>query len=164
MTLRTAVLIGPIAATTEYWEEQQADGTREAGCRVELRLAHEVAPEQPPPVPRRDAVFWTVADHLWRADLFTTVGSARRYDAAHYHPRFTGLVPCERAFDASIGADPYGWIAGRLGDIPAMLAEAGHPELASELDPDTMSQAMPAVLAAIRTTLDYRPAVSPTGA
>ena len=154
MTLRTAVFLGAVAVTTELWEEQQEDGTREAGCRVELRRTRDVRPPEPPPVPRRDALYWALEGHLWRADLFTTAGSPRRFDAAHYHPTFTGLVPCEREFDAAIVADPYAWIASRLEDLPGMLIEAGHPELAASLDETLVAHAMPAILATIRTTLD----------
>jgi hypothetical protein len=155
--VRSAVIVGPIAATTEYWEETQADGTRETGCRVQLRRVREVKPSVPPPQPRRDAVFWAVEEPIWRADLFTTVGSATPFDAAHYHPTFTGLVPCDRMGDPAIEADPYAWIERRLSDVPAMLAEAGYPELAAEVDPATLRQAMPAILATIRTTLSFRP-------
>ena len=164
MTFRTAVFLGPVAVTTEYWEEQQQDGTRETGCRVELRRTRQVRPPQPPPQPRRDAVFWAIEDHLWRADLFTTVGSDRAYDAAHYHPTFTGLVPCEREFDPRIVADPYGWIAGRLRDIEGMLHEAGHADLAADLDPIVVEGAMPAILANLRATLDLRLLTSATAA
>ena len=45
-----------------------------------------------------------------------------------------------------------------------MLAEAGHPELVAGLDADALSQAMPAILATIKATLAFRPAVgSATG-
>jgi hypothetical protein len=154
--MRTVVIVGPVAVTTEYWEEEQADGTRETGCRVELRRVADTAPPAPPPVPRRDAVHWTVGDHLWRADLFSTVSLGRPFDAAHYHPTFEGLVPCERVFDPSIEPDPYAWIERRLQDLPGMLAEAGHPELVAEVDRSTLAQAMPAILAGIRMSLDYR--------
>jgi hypothetical protein len=155
--LRSAVIIGPIAATAEYWEEAQADGTRETGCRVQLRRVRETKPPVPPPLPRRDAVFWSIEEPIWRADLFTTVGGSGAFDAAHYHPTFTGLVPCDRVRAPGIDADPFGWIKGRLSDFPQMLAEAGHPELADEIDLETLRQAMPAILAGIRATLDYRP-------
>jgi hypothetical protein len=56
--------------------------------------------------------------------------------------------------------DPYAWIAGRLRDIPAMLREAHHADLIGSLDAMLLGQAMPAILATIRTTLDYRPAIS----
>lgn len=164
MTLGTAVFLGPVAVTTEYWEEQQEDGTRETGCRVELRRIRELRPPEPPPLPRRDAIYWAIEDHLWRADLFTTVGGDRSYDAAHYHPTFAGLVPCEREFDPRIVEDPYGWISGRLGDIPGMLREAGHADLAADLDAGVVEQLMPAILASIRTTLDLRLPTSATAA
>ena len=155
--MRSAVIIGPIAATTEYWEEAQADGTRETGCRFQLRRVRERRPPVPPPVPRRDAVFWSIEEPIWRADLFTTVGSSRAFDAAHYHPTFSGLVPCDRVMDPTIGADPAAWIEARLADIRAMLAEAGHADLADEVDSAALRQAMPSILATIRTTLAYRP-------
>lgn len=155
--MRTAVIVGPIAVTTEYWEESQADGTRETGCRVQLRRVRETRPPIPPPQPRRDAVFWSIEEPIWRADLFTTVGSGSAFDAAHYHPTFTGLVPCDRVGDPAIQADPYGWTERRLADVPAMLAEAGYPELAAEVEPSALVQAMPAILATIRATLPYEP-------
>lgn len=154
--MRTAVIVGPIAVTTEYWEESQEDGTRETGCRVQLRRVRETRPPVPPPVPRRDAVFWSIEEPIWRADLFTTVGSDVAFDAAHYHPTFTGLVPCDRVGDAAIQPDPFGWIERRLRDVPAMLAEAGYGHLVPELEGDVLQGAMPAILATIRTTLGYR--------
>ncbi len=161
-SMRSAVIVGPIAATTEYWEETQADGTRETGCRVELRRVRETKPPVPPVPSRRDAVFWSIEEPIWRADLFTTVGSATAFDAAHYHPTFTSLVPCERVGDPRIEADPLAWIEGRLADVPAMLAEAGHADLAQAVGPDALRQAMPAILATIRATLAFRP--DPSGA
>jgi hypothetical protein len=154
----TVVAIGPVAVTTNYWEEYQEDGTEEIGCRVQLRRLREVASEIPPPQPRRDATWWHVDEPLWRADLFTTVGSTTALDASHYHPTFSGVQPCERVFDDSIFPDPHAWIAGRLADLRGMLLEAGHPELAEELDDTDIAQAMPAILQAVATTLTYRPA------
>ena len=154
--MRTAVIIGPIVVTTEYWEEPKADGTRETGCRIQLRRVSDRPPPVPPPLPRRDAVFWSIEEPFWRADLFSVVGGATEFDAAHYHPTFAGLVPCERVTDPAIGGDPFGWTEGRLADLPAMLAEAGHAESADALDADDLRQAMPAVLATIRATLGYR--------
>ncbi len=157
--MKTAVIVGAIAVTTEYWEEQQADGTRETGCRVQLRRVRIVPAPVPPPVPRRDAVFWTIEEPVWRADLFTEVGGSGPFDAAHYHPTFTDLTPCERVGDPTINPDPLGWITRRLADVPAMLVESGHPELVDELDRDALQHAMPAILATIESTLTFRPAV-----
>ena len=154
--MRTAVFVGPIAVTTEYWEESQEDGAQETGCRVELRRVRQELPDEAPPTPRKDAVYWAITDHLWRADLFSIVGGTRRFDAAHYHPTFERGVPCDRHLEGRI-EDPYAWIASRLEDVPQILAESGHGELAESLDPDELRQAMPAILAAIRATFDYRP-------
>lgn len=158
--MQTAVIIGPIAVTTEYWEESQTDGTRESGCRVQLRRVRVIPAPIPPPVPRRDAVFWAIEEPIWRADLFSVVDGGADYDAAHFHPTFSGLVPCERAHDPAMNRDTYGWIERRLADLPGMLAEAGHASLAAELDAGQVRQAMPAILATIRTTMAYR-AVAP---
>jgi len=157
--MRFAVLAGAIAVTTEYWEESQPDGTRETGCRVQLRRVRTVPAPVPPPVPRRDAVFWLIEEPLWRADLFSEVGGAAPFDAAHYHPAFTGLTPCDRVADATIQADPLAWISRRLADVPGMLAEAGHPDLSEELDQGALDQARPAIKASIAATLAYRPSV-----
>ena len=46
---------------------------------------------------------------------------------------------------------------GRLSDLPAMLTEAGHPDLIADLDPGLVRQAMPAIRATIEATLAYRP-------
>jgi hypothetical protein len=156
--VRSAVIVGAIAVTTEYWEEAQPDGTRETGCRVQLRKVRTTPAPVPPPVPRRDAVFWHIEEPIWRADLFTEVGGRGPYDAAHYHPTFDGLTPCERVSDDTIEGDPLGWVMGRLVDLPAVLTESGHADLIEELDPGLVRQAMPAIRASIEATLAYRPA------
>jgi hypothetical protein len=155
--VKVAVIVGTIAISAEYWEETQADGTQEAGCRVQLRHVRIVPAPVPPPVPRRDAVFWSIEEPVWRADLFSEIGG-QPYDAAHFHPTFAGLTPCDRVFDPTIQADPLAWITRRLGDVPGMLAEAGRSDLVAGLDRAALEQALPAVLEAIRVTLAFRPA------
>ena len=154
----TVVAIGPVAVTTNYWEEYQADGTEEIGCRVQLRRVREVPSEIPPPQPLRDATWWHIDEPIWRADLFTTVGSTTALDASHYHPTFTGVQPCEREFDPAMFPDPHAWMVRRLSDLRGMLAEAGHADLATDIDDADVAQAMPAILAALAATLAYRPA------
>jgi hypothetical protein len=153
----TAVVVGSIAITTNYWEESQADGTQETGCRVQLRRVNQLPSVTPPPQPRRDATYWSFEEPIWRADLFTTVGSPVPFDASHVHPTFSGMQPCERVLDPAIPDDPFGWIEGRLADVPGMLAEAGHADLIDGLDGEALDIAMPAVLAMIRATMAYRP-------
>jgi hypothetical protein len=158
--VKSAVIVGAIAVTTEYWEELQPDGTRETGCRVQLRRVRIVPAPVPPPVPRLDAVFWSIEEPIWRADLFSEDGGAGPFDVSHYHPTFTGLTPCDRVFDATIQPDPLGWISRRLADLPGMLVESGHADLIAELDSNLLEQAMPAILATIEASLAYRPSVS----
>ena len=154
----TLVGVGPVAVTTNYWEEYQEDGTEEIGCRVQLRRIRDIPSAISPPQPRRDATYWSVEEPVWRADLFTTVGSSTPLDASHYHPTFSGMQPCDRVFDEKMLPDSYAWIERRLADLPGMLEEAGYPDLAAEVDDVTVKQAMPAILANIRATLRYRPA------
>ena len=159
--MRSAVIVGAIAVTTEYWEEQQADGTRETGCRVQLRLVRTVPAPVPPPVPRRDAVFWDIEEPIWRADLFTEVGGRGPYDAAHYHPTFDRLTPCERVHDADHRARParldHGPPVRRAGDADRIRSRGPHRGARS----GGVRQAMPAIRATIETTLAYRPATPP---
>ena len=129
--MRTAVIVGPIAVTTEYWEESQADGTRETGCRVQLRRVRDraCARAAAAATPRRGLL-----DDRG-AGLAGRPVHGRRAAPRHSMPptttrRSPDLVPCERVADPAIEADPFGWIERRLADVPAMLAEAGHPELA----------------------------------
>lgn len=156
--LKSAVILGAIAITSEYREESQPDGSRESGCRVQLRLVSTVPAPVPPPVPRRDAVFWSIEEPVWRADLFSEVDGSGPYDTAHYHPTFTGLTPCKRVFDDTIQPDPLRWISRRLADVPGMLTEAGRPELVDQFDAAAARHAMPAVVATIEATPGYRPA------
>ena len=85
---------------------------RAAGRRRRLRprLRRPALQHRPPPVPRRDAVVWSIDEPVWRADLFGEVGG-EPFDAAHFHPTFSGLTPCERVFDPAIQDDPLAWIA-----------------------------------------------------
>jgi hypothetical protein len=53
--------------------------------------------------------------------------SAGGFDAAHFHPRFTGPEPCERNWAAEIKETPWEWLHGQLGDIAAVAETAGVP-------------------------------------
>ena len=92
----------------------------------------EVPSAIPPPQPRRDATWWSIEEPIWRADLFTTVGSATPLDASHYHPTFTGIQPCERVFDPRCSRIRTRGSSGGWAMCGGMLVEAGHPDLAAE--------------------------------
>ena len=103
-------------------------------------------------------MFWSIEEPIWRADLFTTVGSPVAFDAAHFHPTFAGLVPCDRVIDPAIWTRPLEWVRQRPSDLPGMLVEAGHPDLVEAVDSDALEMAMPTILSAIWSILAYRPA------
>ncbi|GAA0271737.1 hypothetical protein GCM10010302_06680 [Streptomyces polychromogenes] len=68
----------------------------------------------------------TLERPLWRADLLESVASPPgSLDRAHYHPSFTGWGPVDDVFTPELSADPVGWLADRLADPAALLAEAG---------------------------------------
>ena len=55
-------------------------------------------------------------------------GKPGSYDRTHHHPKFTGLGPRARAGTcADLSADPLGWLASQLADLPAVLERAGMP-------------------------------------
>jgi hypothetical protein len=156
--MRCAAIIGPTAVTTEYWEQPQPDGTVEVGCRLQIRRVRTTQPSVLPPDPQPDAVFWSIEEPIWRADLFNNTSGASPWDAAHYHPTFSGVVPCERVYLVpALTEDPIEWIHERLMDVPAMVIEAGHPGLAESLSRQELDLAIPLIESSIRAIFAYRP-------
>jgi hypothetical protein len=106
-----------VAVIVRHWFEiSLGDASMEHGARVELRelAAH----------PRRgseSAAQLVTADRpLWRADLFDRLSDAPgTFNAAHYHPRFAGVEPCPRVWDARLTADPWRWLENQFADLGA---------------------------------------------
>ncbi|MGW7088890.1 hypothetical protein ACWGH2_36035 [Streptomyces sp. NPDC054871] len=98
----------------------------------------------------------TVERPLWRADLLESVaGPAGSLDRAHYHPRFNGWAPVDDVFTEELTADPLGWLAGKLADPDALLAEAG--VAAHEVGPHDVTDlrsAQPQIMAAVVGLVD----------
>jgi hypothetical protein len=118
-----AFVYNETAILVRHWFEiSLKDSHLEHGVRVELRLRE--------PQPHRgteSAAQRIVADRpIWRADLFDRVdGRAGAFEAAHFHPRFTGVEPCERNWADEIKATPWDWLHDQLSDIGAVAAAAG---------------------------------------
>ncbi|MHA6619917.1 hypothetical protein [Pseudonocardia sp. DLS-67] len=112
-----------VAVLVRHWFEiDLMDSHLEHGARVELR---QLAPQ-----PRRgseSASQMIVVDQpVWRADLFDRLdGTPGAFEAAHFHPHFVGVEPCERHWDDAVKATPWDWLAGRLTDIAGIAAAAG---------------------------------------
>ena len=124
---RSAVLI------RHWFEINLDDASMEHGARIEIRelAAH-------PHRGSESAAQLIAADRpLWRADLFDRLGSnPGRFDAAHYHPRFTGDEPCARVWDPVLTAAPWDWLADQIASLGAAPSRDGwslDPEDAAEL-------------------------------
>jgi hypothetical protein len=118
-----AFVYNEVAILVRHWFEiSQTDSHTEHGARIELRL---MAPQ-----PRRgteSAAQKIVADQpVWRADLFDLVaGAPGGFEAAHFHPRFDGVEPCERHWADEVKKAPWEWLHRQLSDVPGVAATAG---------------------------------------
>jgi hypothetical protein len=100
----------------------------EAGVRVEIRQLERL--------PLRASVYsaqpMAVETPLVRFDLFESFpGGQGTNDRVHYHPTFDGWDPSMRKFDPDLSADPLGWLAKRLADLPGLLGVPAHPDAAA---------------------------------
>jgi hypothetical protein len=138
-----AVLVGP-------WHEPM--NPPERGTRVEVRLLDD-EPKRGSPFAAERVV---IDRPVFRADLFDRMdlppGNLR---SAHFHPGFEGVEPMDRHWDDAIQADPTGWLAAELGDLPGLLKRAGvditdAPWL--ERDAVALQTAVPSVVAAVEAT------------
>src|SRR5215472_3582559 len=55
-------------------------------------------------------------------------GQPGSFNRTHHHPKFTGWNPGPRVYLRELSADPLGWLAGQLADLPAVLERAGVPQ------------------------------------
>ncbi len=69
-----------------------------------------------------------VAEPIWRADLLESVdGTPGSFDRTHHHPLMRGWEPGRRRFERALSADPLGWVADRLRDLPGLVVQAELP-------------------------------------
>ena len=137
---RTAVLVFD-------WYEPDPDGDDEHGVRVEIRLLgntdHRGSPSAAQEVVLDQPVF--------RADLFDLIaGEPGNFLRAHYHPSFDGVEPSERRWDASLSADPLGWLVAGLSDLEGVFAKSSAasfvPEEALRADADALRRVVGEVI------------------
>jgi hypothetical protein len=93
---------------------------------------------------------------IWRADLLERVdGPPGSFDRTHHHPHMEGWEPGSRQYDPEMSTQPLGWVASRLGDLDALMKDAGiDPREADPDDAEEMRQALPDILAAVQRLLD----------
>jgi hypothetical protein len=124
----------------------------ERGTRVEVRLL-----DDEPKRGSRFAAERVVLDRpVFRADLFDQVTSPPgNLESAHFHPTFDGIEPSDRVWDEAIQRDAAGWLAGELGDLPALLTRGGVDVTALEWierDAKAVRDAAPDIVAAVEST------------
>ena len=85
---------------------------------------------------------------IWRVDLLESVdGKPGSFNRTHHHSKFTGWDPGPRVFLRELSADPLGWLAGQLADLPAVLERAGVPQdVADPSDAGNLKDIAPTVV------------------
>ena len=115
-----AFVYNEVAVLVRHWFEiGRRDSRMEHGARIEVRLRA--------PQPRRGtyaaAQVIAVDRPLWRADLFDRVdGVPGGFEAAHFHPSFIGVEPCDRTWADEVQKTPWDWLHSRLSDVPGIVA------------------------------------------
>lgn len=121
--MQHAFVFTEVAVLVRHWFEiDLMDSHLEHGARIELRL---MAPQA-----RRGsesaAQLLVIDQPVWRADLFDRLdGTPGAFEAAHFHPYFDGVEPCERHWDDAVKAAPWDWLASRMADVAGIAETAG---------------------------------------
>jgi hypothetical protein len=103
------------------------------------------------------AVPISVGQPIWRVDLLEAVdGKPGSFNRTHHHRNFTARWdPTSRVFLRELSADPLGWLAGQLADLPGILERAEVPQdIAAPSDAGSLKEAAPAIVAAASMMLD----------
>ena len=145
--------IGVMVSDLYFVNPRPAKGQEgaERGVRLELRMLERR--------PLRGSIYSAqpivVDQPLWRVDLLEAVGSRPgSLDRAHHHPAFDGWEPGERHFVAELSAAPLEWLAERLADLDAVLAQAGvAPDTAGPGDAAALRVALPEIVDVLRRLL-----------
>jgi len=124
----------------------------ERGVRLEVRWLTSPASEGGTVYASRPIL---VEQPIWRADLLESVaGGPGTWDRTHHHPRMRGWEPDSRQFDDTLTADPWGFVAARLGDLEGLVAGADmDPAGLGERDAADLRDAAPEIVATTRALL-----------
>jgi hypothetical protein len=94
-----------------------------------------------------------VGQPIWRVDLLESVdGKPGSFDRTHHHPKFSGWDPGPRVFLRELSADPFGWLAAQLADLPSVLERAGGlQDLAGHSDAQNLRDMAPTIVSVSET-------------
>jgi hypothetical protein len=146
--VKYAWIFGRVAVLVEYFEQIGPDEI-EGGARVEIRrVEKELVPGAAPAVSGFRVL--PVSDGIWRADLFHLLNKPGDNPIYHYHPNFGDGDVGEREFEPGLTADHLGWALEQVADLKGLLREAGHAELAADVDDDELEAILPQVKAALQ--------------
>jgi len=97
-----------------------------------------------------------VGEPVWRLDLLESVeGVPGSFDRTHHHPLMRGFEPGSRRFERDLSADPLGYLARRLRDLPRLFDQAELPaDSASEADVIQLQCSVDEIVAATGAMLD----------
>lgn len=142
-----------VAVLVRHWfEVGLTDGVLEHGARLELRLLEPQAHRGTESAAQR----FVIDRPVWRADLFDRLDrAAGTFSAAHFHPRFAGDEPSDRAFRPELSADPWTWATAQLSDLEAVAEAAG-------LSPSTVAEDAGDVREQVTLIVDAARALAPT--
>jgi hypothetical protein len=95
---------------------------------------------------------------IWRVDLLESVdGKPGSFNRTHHHPSFNPVTwdPGRRVYERELSADPLGWLAGQLADLPGILERAGVPrDAADPADADGLNDLKDAIVGVTGMLLD----------
>lgn len=133
-----------LAVSVRRWFEVTPEAVMEHGSRIELSL---LAPQEHRGTD--SAAQRIVIDQaFWRADLFNRLDRpSDSFSAAHFHPRFDGVEPCDRVWSRALTASPWTWLADQLENVEKRLAEAGLDADIAGDDADDLRTFVPQIVA-----------------
>jgi hypothetical protein len=93
---------------------------------------------------------------IWRVDLLEGAASTPgSLDRAHHHPTLSGWEPGPRRFDDALSARPLDWVATRLSDLNALMAQADVAVTEVDTrDATALRQAVPEIIDVLARLLD----------
>ncbi len=145
--------VGVVVGDLYFLDPQPGQGQEgaERGVRLEVRLLA-TQPSEGSIYASRPIL---VDRPIWRADLLESVaGGPGTWDRTHHHPKMRGWEPDIRQFDDAMSADPLGFVAERLGDLPALVAGADvDPATITDRDTEELRAAVPEIIATTRGLL-----------